>query len=83
VGGGAEAGEGGEVTAAELRSADSRGGVQGNALISLLEGEDGFVVGAPMLNESVLVTDNWKALTSLVPEGWRQMAWQSGVVERR
>ena len=68
MGGGAEAGEGGEVTAAELRSADSRGGVQGNALISLLK-EDGFVVGAPMLNESVLVTDNWKALTSLLPEG--------------
>ena len=74
MGGGAEAGEGGEVTAAELRSADSRG---------RRPKEDCFVVGAPMLNESVLVTDNWKALTSLVPEGWRQMAWQSGVVERR
>lgn len=35
-----------------------------------------------MLNESVLVTDNWKALTSLFPDGWQQMAWQAGAVER-
>jgi len=29
-----------------------------------------------------IVEDNWKVLASLFPEGWQQMAWQSGAVER-
>jgi hypothetical protein len=29
-----------------------------------------------------IAEENWKVLTSLLPTGWRQMAWQSGAVER-
>jgi hypothetical protein len=29
-----------------------------------------------------IAEDNWKVLASLFPAGWRQMAWQSGAVER-
>jgi Transposase DDE domain len=29
-----------------------------------------------------IAKENWKVLTSLFPAGWRQMAWQSGAVER-
>src|ERR1700676_4713102 len=29
-----------------------------------------------------IVEENWKVLTSLFPAGWRQMAWQSGAIER-
>jgi len=29
-----------------------------------------------------IVEENWKALASLFPPGWQQMAWQSGAVER-
>ena len=30
----------------------------------------------------LIAEDNWKALASLFPRGWQQMAWQSGAVER-
>jgi hypothetical protein len=29
-----------------------------------------------------MAEDNWKALVSLLPLGWQQMAWRSGAVER-
>ena len=29
-----------------------------------------------------IAEENWKMLASLFPAGWRQMAWQSGAVER-
>jgi hypothetical protein len=29
-----------------------------------------------------IAEENWKVLTSLLPTGWRQMAWQSGAVQR-
>jgi hypothetical protein len=29
-----------------------------------------------------IAEEDWKVLTSLFPAGWRQMAWQSGAVER-
>jgi hypothetical protein len=29
-----------------------------------------------------ITEENWKVLTSLFLAGWRQMAWQSGSVER-
>src|ERR1700684_1555617 len=29
-----------------------------------------------------IAEDNWKALASLFPTGWQQLAWQSGAVER-
>jgi hypothetical protein len=29
-----------------------------------------------------MAEENWKALTSLFPAGWQQMAWQRGAVER-
>src|SRR6266850_56108 len=29
-----------------------------------------------------IAKENWQVLTSLFPAGWRQMAWQSGAVER-
>ena len=29
-----------------------------------------------------IAEENWKVLASLFPAGWRQMAWQSGAVER-
>jgi hypothetical protein len=30
----------------------------------------------------LIAEDNWKALASLFPTGWQQLAWQSGAVER-
>jgi hypothetical protein len=30
----------------------------------------------------LIAEENWKVLTSLFPAGWRQMAWQSGAIER-
>jgi len=35
-----------------------------------------------MLGECVLPKKTGKVLTSLLPTGWRQMAWQSGAVQR-
>src|SRR5229473_785880 len=29
-----------------------------------------------------IAEEDWQVLTSLFPAGWRQMAWQSGAVER-
>lgn len=29
-----------------------------------------------------MTEENWKMLTSLLPSGWRQMAWESGAVRR-
>src|SRR5215472_10426228 len=29
-----------------------------------------------------MTEENWKVLTSLLPEGWRQMAWESGAIRR-
>ena len=34
---------------------------------------------APLIT---MCEQNWKVLTSLLPAGWRQMAWESGAIQR-
>jgi len=41
-----------------------------------------FVTWAYASRSMSTIEENWKVLTSLLPAGWRQMAWETGAVRR-
>ena len=41
-----------------------------------------MVVRWAYASRMAIIDENWKALTSLLPTAWRQMAWERGAVRR-